>query len=88
MPSTPAPARPTAASVCGSSAAPLTADDVAAIRLQESEASEHRFVTRKQVRKLLRPAISRRVDAAWDAAHCVYLEDGRPVPGVGEARPR
>lgn len=69
-------------------AAPLTPDDVAAIRLQESEASEHRFVTRKQARKLLRPAISRRVEAAWDAAHCVYLEDGRPVPGVGEVRPR
>lgn len=63
---------------------PLTAADVAAIGLQEDEASEHRFVTRQEARKLLRPAIARRVDAAWDAAHCVYLEDGRPAAGVDQ----
>ena len=63
---------------------PLTAADVAAIRLQEDEASEHRFVTCQEARKLLRPAIARRVDAAWDAAHCVYLEDGGPAAGVDQ----
>ena len=63
---------------------PLTAADVAAIGLQEDEASEHRFVTCQEARKLLRPAIARRVDAAWDAAHCVYLEDGRPAAGVDQ----
>ncbi|MCV7620522.1 hypothetical protein M3A94_009115 [Micrococcus luteus] len=63
---------------------PLTAADVAAIRLQEDEASEHRFVTCQEARKLLRPAIARRVDAAWDAAHCVYLEDGCPAAGVDQ----
>lgn len=68
-------------------AAPLSPDDVAAIRLQEDETSEHRFVTRKQAQKLLRSAIARRVDAARDAPHCVYLENGRPVAGVGEVGP-
>ena len=63
---------------------PLTAADVAAIGLQEDEASEHSFVTCQEARKLLRPAIARRVDAAWDAAHCVYLEDGRPAAGVDQ----
>ena len=24
------------------------------------------------------------LDAAWDAAHCVYLEDGRPAAGVDQ----
>ncbi|WP_258863591.1 hypothetical protein [Micrococcus luteus] len=41
-------------------------------------------MTRQEARKLLRPAIARRVDAAWDAAHCVYLEDGRPAAGVDQ----
>ena len=45
-------------------------------------------MTRRVVAAPQRPAISRRVEAAWDAAHCVYVEDGRPVPGVGEVRPR
>lgn len=64
------------------SEAPLTADDVAAIRIQESEASKFRLVTRDEAMELLRPAIRRRVDAAWDAEHCVYLEDGHRVVGL------
>ena len=50
------------------------------IVLQEEEISEYRIVRFADALALLRGPIRRRVKAARAA---VYLEDGRPVPGVG-----
>ena len=57
---------------------PLTAADVAAIGLQEDEASEHRFVTRQEARKLLRPAIA--------TPHANVTESRRLTTGGGYQR--
>lgn len=65
--------------------APLTRAQIDSIRLQESEIRDHRFVTRATAAKLLSKPIGRRVDAAWDAPHPLYLENGRPVDGVANA---
>jgi 8-oxo-dGTP diphosphatase len=56
---------------------------LAAVVLQPDEISEHRLAALREALTLLRPAIRRRVSAACAAAAPVYLEDGRPVPGVG-----
>jgi 8-oxo-dGTP diphosphatase len=60
-------------------------DDAAlgGIALQEEEISEHRIVRFAEALTLLRGPVRRRVDAARHARGVVYLEDGRPVPGVG-----
>jgi 8-oxo-dGTP diphosphatase len=60
------------------------ADDaaLAAITLQPEEISEHRFVPLDTALALLRKPIRRRVRAATRHHRFVYLEDGRPVPGV------
>jgi 8-oxo-dGTP diphosphatase len=60
------------------------ADDaaLAAITLQPEEISEHRLVPLDTALTLLRPPIRRRVRAASERRGIVYLEDGRPVPGV------
>lgn len=60
----------------------LSADQIAAIRLQESELSEHRFAELDEALELLAAPISRRVAAGVRADHCVYLEDGTQPPGV------
>jgi 8-oxo-dGTP diphosphatase len=55
------------------------------IELQPDEVSEHRIVKPGKALTLLRGPIRRRVRAAFDAVAtgcAVYLEDGRPVPGV------
>lgn len=52
------------------------------IALQEGELSEHRLAHLAEAVALLRGPISRRVSAAVGADRCVYLEEGRPVPGV------
>lgn len=60
-------------------------DDAAlsSIALQEEEISEYRIVRLAEALTLLRGPVRRRVDAARRARTAVYLEDGRPVPGVG-----
>jgi len=51
--------------------------------LQSEEISEHRLVPLPEALTLLRGPIRRRVKAACGARGLVYLEGGRPVPGVG-----
>ena len=56
---------------------------LAALVLQSEEISEHRLVPLPEALTLLRGPIRRRVKAACGARGLVYLEGGRPVPGVG-----
>lgn len=56
--------------------------ELAAIVLQASELSEYRLASATEARELLSGPIGRRVAAALAAEHCVYLEDGRPLPAV------
>jgi 8-oxo-dGTP diphosphatase len=60
------------------------ADDteLSAITVQPEEIEKHRFVPLDAALELLRPPIRRRVRAATRHRRCVYLENGRPVPGV------
>jgi len=60
-------------------------DDAAltAIRLQPEEIAEYRLVPLDAALRLLRPAIRRRVRAVSRHPGFVYLEDGRPVAGIG-----
>ncbi|GAB48229.1 NUDIX domain-containing protein [Mobilicoccus pelagius] len=60
----------------------LSAEQVAGIRLQEYEISEHRFVSVPGALELLRPPVRRRVKKALKSDSCVYLENGRRVSGV------
>jgi hypothetical protein len=56
---------------------------LSAITLQPEEISEHRLTGMKTALTLLRGPVRRRVKAASRANGFVYLEEGRPVPGVG-----
>ena len=60
------------------------ADDAAvdAIIVQPEEIAEHRLVPLDIALVMLRPAIRRRVRAGTRHRRCVYLENGRPVPGI------
>lgn len=60
----------------------LDEEQLGAIALQHEEISEHRFVELAQAQTLLSGPVRRRVLAAAAAEHCVYLEDGRPLPAV------
>ena len=55
---------------------------LAAIVVQPEEVSEYRVVPLPDALRLLRGPIRRRVRAATAGRPLVYLEDGRPVPGV------
>ena len=55
---------------------------LAGIVLQPEEISEYRLAALPDALDLLRRPIRRRVRAATRRARLVYLEDGRPVPGV------
>jgi 8-oxo-dGTP diphosphatase len=57
---------------------------LAGIVLQPEEVSEYRLATLADALDLLRRPIRRRVRAAT-RRRLVYLEDGRPVPGVRPA---
>ena len=57
---------------------------LAAVTLRVDEILEHRFVTLSEAMTLLSRPIRRRVMAATKAQGFVYLEDGRPVPGVSK----
>ena len=61
----------------------LGATQVQAISLQAEEVSEHRFVDLEEAGRLLSGPVGRRVLACARTDRCLYLEDGRPVPGVG-----
>jgi len=63
---------------CGS----FTDERLGAIRLQEAEIEEHRLVALPEARSLLSGPLRRRVSASIASKRCIYLEDGRPVPGV------
>jgi 8-oxo-dGTP pyrophosphatase MutT (NUDIX family) len=60
------------------------ADDaaLAAITVQPEEVAEYRLVPPDEALALLRPPIRRRVRAATRHRRCVYLENGRRVPGI------
>ena len=62
----------------------LGEDALAGIVLQPEEISEYRLVALPDAFGLLRGPIRRRVRAAGGRKRLVYLEDGRPVPGVGK----
>jgi 8-oxo-dGTP diphosphatase len=64
---------------CGS----LPADQLARIVLQPEEISACRLVPVPAALELLRRPVRRRVRAAWRAGGTCYLENGRPVPGIG-----
>ena len=55
---------------------------LAAITVQPEEVAEYRLVPPDDALDLLRPPIRRRVRAATRHRRCVYLENGRPVPGI------
>jgi 8-oxo-dGTP diphosphatase len=57
--------------------------DLAAIVVQPEEVSEYRLAALPDALGLLRGPIRRRVRAATGSKRLVYLEDGRPVRGVG-----
>ena len=59
----------------------LEDDELAAIRLQETELSEHRLAPPEEALRILSGPLRRRVGAALEAGpgECVYLEDGLPV---------
>jgi 8-oxo-dGTP pyrophosphatase MutT (NUDIX family) len=58
---------------------------LAGLVLQPEEISESRLAPLPDALALLREPIRRRVRAATRGRRLVYLEDGRPVPGVGRA---
>jgi 8-oxo-dGTP diphosphatase len=60
-------------------------DDAAfpTVVLQPEEISEHRLLPLAKALPLLSGPLRRRVRAGSNAKGCRYLEDGRPVPGVG-----
>lgn len=60
----------------------IPGEDVATIRLPRQELSEWRFEPVETALEMLRPPIARRVQAGLTGRGCVYLEDGRPAPGI------
>lgn len=57
--------------------------DRASIVLQPGEIGDYRWATPDEAHQLLSGPVGRRVAQALAAATTVYLEDGRPVDGVG-----
>ncbi len=55
---------------------------LSAVRVQPEEIEEYRLVSVDEALALLRAPIRRRVRAATRHRRCVYLENGRPVPGI------
>jgi len=52
-----------------------------AIRLDEDEIEAYRFAKLDDALTLLSAPLRRRISQSIDKAGCVYLEEGRPVPG-------
>ena len=63
---------------------PIGDHALAGIVLQPEEISEYRLAAVPDALGLLRGPIRRRVRAAAGRKRLIYLEDGRPVPGVGK----
>ncbi len=63
---------------CGS----LAPGEPGRIVLQEDEIADYRWAAPDEAARLLSGPVGRRVAQALAADHTVYLEDGRPVPGV------
>jgi ADP-ribose pyrophosphatase YjhB (NUDIX family) len=61
---------------------PASAAALDAITVQPEEIAEFRLVPLGTALDLLRSPIRRRVRAAIKHRRCVYLENGRPVPGI------
>ena len=59
---------------------------LAGIVVQPEEIAEHRVVDLRNALTMLRKPIRLRVRAATRGYELCYLEDGRPVPGVGTGR--
>ena len=57
-----------------------------AIRLQADEIDEHRLAEMDEALALLSGPLRRRVSKAAGAKRCIYLENGRLVPGVSRTR--
>jgi len=62
----------------------VAAADRDRIVLQEGEIEDHRWVGADEAGRLLSGPVGRRVARALGAAGTRYLEDGRPVDGVGD----
>jgi len=60
----------------------LADEQLSAIRLQPEEIEAHRFVPPTEASAFLTRPVGRRVAATLGAGRCVYVEGGRPVPGV------
>jgi 8-oxo-dGTP diphosphatase len=60
----------------------FTDRQLSTIALQDAEIDAYRFAGRTEADELLSGPVGRRVAAALAAPQCVYLEKGRPVPGV------
>ena len=60
----------------------VDADHRARLLLQEEEIEDARWATADEADELLSGPVGRRVARALGADRTVYLEDGRPVPGV------
>jgi 8-oxo-dGTP diphosphatase len=58
------------------------ATQLRAIVLDGSEIEAHRFVDLPEALELLSGPLRRRVSAVAGETQCLYLEEGRPVPGV------
>jgi 8-oxo-dGTP diphosphatase len=57
-------------------------EQLTAIRLQDEEIDDHRFAELSEAISLLSGPLRRRVSSAVGAERCVYLEGGRPIPGL------
>jgi len=64
---------------------PLAPDALARIVVQPEEIETQALVPTDEALDRLSPPLRRRVRAVLGQVACVYLEDGRPVPGVGAA---
>ncbi len=60
----------------------LSERQLGAIRVQAEEIDDYRFAQLAEAVTLLSGPLRRRVSAGVGAEHCVYLENGHPVPGV------
>ena len=57
-------------------------DDLAGVRLQESEIEDHRLAELDEALELLSGPLRRRLSQSAGSQRCLYLENGRPIPGV------